>query len=143
MVQYAGKVHRLLTKVQIDFLESIMNEDKDIKILFIINKSKKPLNDDIGNIIESNVKRIFKRTIRNSFKDINLYNRLIENDESNIVELKFKYNTYTNTESYGVKNLIHKLYSTFSRFRIDIEQLNEIEDNNNGLIFRTVNNSFF
>ena len=139
----AGKVDRLLTKVQIDFLKSIMNEDKDIKILFIINKSKKPLNDDEGNIIESKEKRIFKRTIRCSFKDINFYNRLIENDESNIIELNFKYNTYTNTGSFGVKNLIHKLYSIFSRFRVDIEQLNEIEDNNNELIFRTVNNSFF
>lgn len=139
----AGKVDRCLTKVQIDFLESIMNEDKDIKIIFIINKSKKPLYDDCGNIIESKVKRTFKRTIKNSFKDINLYNRLIENDESNIVELNFKYNNYTNTESFGVKHLIHKLYSTFSRFRIDIEQLNEIEKNNNELIFRVVNNSFF
>ena len=139
----AGKVDRLLTKVQIDFLKSIMNEDKDIKILFIINKSKKPLSDDEGNIIESDAKRIFKRTIRRSFTDINFYNRLIENDESNIIELNFKYNTYTNTESFGVKNLIHKLYSIFSRFRVDIEQLNEIEDNNNELIFRTVNNSFF
>ena len=139
----AGKVDRCLTKVQIDFLESIMNEDKDIKIIFIINKSKKPLYDDCGNIIESKVKRTFKRTIKNSFKDINIYNRLIENDESNIEELNFKYNNYTNTESFGVKHLIHKLYSTFSRFRIDIEQLNEIEKNNNELIFRVVNNSFF
>ena len=139
----AGKVDRLLTKVQIDFLESIMNEDKDIKILFIINKSRKPLHDDNGNIIESQVKRTFKRTIKRSFNNENLYNRLIENDESNIIELNFKYNTYTNTESFGVKNLIRKLYSIFSSFRVNIEQLNEIEENNNELIFRTVNNSFF
>ena len=139
----AGKVDRLLTKVQIDFLESIMNEDKDIKILFIINKSRKPLYDDNGNIIESQVKRTFKRTIKRSFNNENLYNRLIENDESNIIELNFKYNTYTNTESFGVKNLIRKLYSIFSSFRVNIKQLNEIEENNNELIFRTVNNSFF
>lgn len=140
----AGNVNRLLTKVQIDFIESIMNEDKDIKILFIINKSKKPLYDDNGNIIESEAKRTFKRTIKKSFNNnINLYNRLIENDESNIIELNFKYNNYTNTESFGVKNLIHKLYSLFSRFKVNIEQLNEIEENNNDLIFRTVNNSFF
>ena len=120
-----------------------MNEDKDIKILFIINKSRKPLYDDNGNIIESQVKRTFKRTIKRSFNNENLYNRLIENDESNIIELNFKYNTYTNTESFGVKNLIRKLYSIFSSFRVNIEQLNEIEENNNELIFRTVNNSFF
>lgn len=139
----AGKVDRLLTKVQINFLESIMNEDKDIKILFIINKSKKPLYDDNGNVIESQAKRIFKRTVKKSFGDENLYNRLIENDESNIIELNFKYNNYTNTESFGVKNLIHKLYFLFNRFRVNIEELNEIEENNNELIFRTVNNSFF
>ena len=96
----ADNVGRLLTPVQIDFLNFIMNEDRDLKIIFLINKSLLPKKDKNGHIIESEEKRIFKKTINNSFKNKSTLSRLIQKDESNIIELNLKYNERTNTKPF-------------------------------------------
>lgn len=54
----------MFTNVQIDFLNFIMNEDKNLKILFIINKSLKPKFDKEGHSIESEEKRLFKKILK-------------------------------------------------------------------------------
>lgn len=48
-----------MTKVQFDFLNFIMEQDKDIKILFLINKSLLPKYNKNREIIESNEKKNF------------------------------------------------------------------------------------
>ena len=113
-----------MTKVQIDFLNFIMKEDKDIKILFLINKSLLPKYNKNWDIIESNEKRIFKKTIKTNFKDNLSLKRLIEED--NIIELNLKYNERTQTKAFGIKNSIKKLYSLFENYYINIENQSKI-----------------
>ena len=121
------QISRAMTQVQIDFLNFIMKEDKDIKILFLINKSLLPKYNKNGDIIESNEKRIFKKTIKTYFKDNLSLKRLIEED--NIIELNLKYNERTQTKAFGVKNLIKKLYSFFENYYINIENQSKINQN--------------
>ena len=123
----ADNVERLLTPVQIDFLNFIMNEDKDLKIIFLINKSLLPKKDKNGHIIESKEKRIFKQTIKKSFKNKLILSRLIEKDENNIIELNLKYNERTKTKPFGIKNFINKLYLLFNNNYINFGEESQIK----------------
>ena len=123
----ADNVGRLLTPVQIDFLNFIMNEDKDLKIIFLINKSLLPKKDKNGHIIESKEKRIFKQTIKKSFKNKLILSRLIEKDENNIIELNLKYNERTKTKPFGIKNFINKLYLLFNNNYINFGEESQIK----------------
>ncbi len=132
----SDNVNRMFTNVQIDFLNFIMNEDKNLKILFIINKSLKPKFDKEGHSIESEEKRLFKKNIKTYFKEENI-KRLIEQDETNIIELNLKYNKKTNTEPFGIKNFLHKLFLLFRQYYIKNENLTPSNTYNNNI------NSFF
>ena len=130
----SDNVSRMLTKVQIDFLNFIMDEDKNLKIIFIINKSLKPKQDKEGHIIESKEKRLFKKNLKSYFNEKQL-DRLIEKDESNIIELNLKYNEKTKTEPFGIKKFLHKLYLLFQQYYINENDLTSSDNYNNNSFF--------
>lgn len=74
-------------------------------------------------------KRIFKNTINKYFKDISSLQRLIEEEDRNIIELNLKYNERNQTKSFGIKNFIKKLYSIFEDNYINLENKTMIEPN--------------